>query len=235
MLSILIAAVSILIDPAIVADSGGPEPFTTCLDQSVKCPNAADSLWLGLEAAAPAPVLANDSPALAAAVKAVPGTVQDSLKKLRAPAASLIAVQNGAVLAEGYAGTTRLNGSEPVSSSSGFMIGSISKIFTSIMLFQLRDRGLLPQGLDTTVGSIMPGWVEPAQPGAPPHAASKRNITLRALASHTSGLVREHPDGTEKVRILLDLTQSGCSGCIKRRNLVLFSLHEQSPFNTCYR
>ena len=134
-----------------LATGGGPAPFTTCLDQSVTCPIAANSLWLGLETAAPKPVLCDETAALAAAVKAIPGTVHDSLTKLRAPAAALIAVQNGGILAEGYAGTTRLNGSVPVSKASGFMIGSISKIFTSIMLFQLRDRGLLPQGLDTTV------------------------------------------------------------------------------------
>mmetsp|Transcript_31343 Transcript_31343/g.43930 ORF Transcript_31343/g.43930 Transcript_31343/m.43930 type:complete len:538 (-) Transcript_31343:223-1836(-) len=68
------------------------------------------------------------------------------------------------------------------------------------MLFQLRDQGLLPQGLDTAVSDILPGWVDPplAQPShlsgvQRRRAASTRSLTLRALATHSSGLVREVP------------------------------------------
>ena len=57
------------------------------------------------------------------------------------------------------------------------------------MLYQLRDRGALPQGLDTTVASILPGYVAPVSP-----YRSTRGLTLRALATHSSGLVREVPE-----------------------------------------
>ena len=60
------------------------------------------------------------------------------------------------------------------------------------MMFQLRDRGLLPQGLDTEVASILPGFREPRRPA---HWRSKRGITLRSLATHSSGLVRDAPPG----------------------------------------
>jgi len=114
-----------------------------------------------------------------------------SMKQLGAPSAMVIAMQNGKLLFESYRGTARLNQSVPVTADSGFMIASNSKVFTSVMLYQLRDRGALPQGLDTTVASLMPGWVEPAAPGS-----SRRPLTLRALATHASGLPRETPTGS---------------------------------------
>ena len=82
---------------------------------------------------------------------------------------------NGKLLFESYRGTARLNQSVPVTADSGFMIASNSKVFTSAMLYQLRDRGALPQGLDTTVASLMPGWVEPAARGNTPPRTCRRS------------------------------------------------------------
>ena len=67
------------------------------------------------------------------------------------------------------------------------------------MLFQLRDRGLLPQGLDTKISDILPDWLEPQQPAG---SYSRRGLTVRSLASQSSGLPREIPPGVNETEIL---------------------------------
>eukprot|EP01127_Copromyxa_protea_P000629 TRINITY_DN10534_c0_g1_i1.p1 TRINITY_DN10534_c0_g1~~TRINITY_DN10534_c0_g1_i1.p1 ORF type:complete len:514 (-),score=76.54 TRINITY_DN10534_c0_g1_i1:64-1605(-) len=64
-------------------------------------------------------------------------------------------------------------------------IASITKVFTSLMLAQLRDRGVV--SLDDPVTKFFPKWamIDPFY--------SKREITLRQLASHTAGIPREVP------------------------------------------
>jgi len=124
----------------------------------------------------------------------VPELLTQALKTLHAPSASLVAVQNGEPFFQHFVGTARLHEQTPPTADDGFLIASNSKVFTSVMLHQLRDRGLLPQGLDTTVAQIYPGWIEPA--AAPGASSSKRGLTLRALAMHASGLPREFPLGS---------------------------------------
>jgi len=65
-------------------------------------------------------------------------------------------------------------------------VASITKVFTCILLFKLRDEGLVGS-LDDPVETYLPGFqVHQATP-------TRRPITLRMLASHTSGLQRESP------------------------------------------
>ena len=73
----------------------------------------------------------------------------------------------------------------PVTPSTLFRIGSISKLFTATAILQLRDAGKLR--LDDPVSSHL-SWfqVKSAAPDAPA-------ITIRHLLTHTSGLARELP------------------------------------------
>src|SRR5260370_34777539 len=73
----------------------------------------------------------------------------------------------------------------PVTASTLFRIGSISKLFTTTAIMQLRDAGKLR--LDDPVSSQL-SWfqVKSAAPDAP-------GITIRHLLTHTSGLARELP------------------------------------------
>jgi CubicO group peptidase (beta-lactamase class C family) len=185
-----------------------PPPYTFNLDQSVTCPRDVNDAWYSHHAknvGKPMPVHANSSAALKAVIASLPTMLDENLKTLHAPSAMLVASVNGDLLAEVYRGTARLGKQVPVTGDSGFMIASNSKIFTSVMMYQLRDRGLLPQGLDTTVASIMRGWVEPAAPVGSPSGKSRRGLTLRALATHSSGLPREVPAGTSEAEILANV------------------------------
>ncbi len=95
-----------------------------------------------------------------------------------------IAVVHGGrtVWAKGY-GRADLATGAPVSTSTPFRLGSVSKVFTATAAMQLRDRGKL--SLDDPLTRHLP-WFTIGSPyaGAPP-------ITLRHLLTHTSGLPRE--------------------------------------------
>lgn len=64
-------------------------------------------------------------------------------------------------------------------------VASITKVFTSLAMFHARDHGVL--SLDDPVTKYIPGF-NPMNP-----YNTTRPITLRQLASHTSGLPRENP------------------------------------------
>lgn len=92
--------------------------------------------------------------------------------------------RNGLVWAKGY-GTTDLEGGVPLTPSTRFRIGSVSKVFTATAILQLRDGGKLR--LDDPVAKHLPWFKVPNPfPTAPP-------ITIEHLLTHTSGLSRESP------------------------------------------
>ncbi|MFD7548445.1 serine hydrolase domain-containing protein [Streptomyces sp. NPDC059816] len=84
----------------------------------------------------------------------------------------------------GSSGSADLRGERPRRSEDRFRIGSITKTFTATLLLQLEARGAL--SLDDTVDRWLPGLVR--GPGG-----DGREITLRQLLNHTSGL----PDYTD--------------------------------------
>jgi CubicO group peptidase (beta-lactamase class C family) len=91
------------------------------------------------------------------------------------------------ILAEGFG---RVNASDPENTKpptadSLVRVASISKVFTSLLMFKLRDQGVV--GIDDAVSKHVPAFsVKTPYAGARP-------ITLGQLASHTSGLPREGP------------------------------------------
>ncbi len=92
--------------------------------------------------------------------------------------------RDGLVWAKGY-GTTDLAGGVPLTPSTRFRIGSVSKVFTATAILQLRDAGKLR--LDDPVVKHLPWFKVPNPfPNAPP-------ITVEHLLTHTSGLSREAP------------------------------------------
>ena len=65
-------------------------------------------------------------------------------------------------------------------------IASITKVFTDVLLFKMRDAGLV--GLDDTLDQHIPGGLQFRKIGR-----TRGAVTLRNLASHLSGLPRETP------------------------------------------
>ncbi|MBB6464270.1 CubicO group peptidase (beta-lactamase class C family) [Aminobacter lissarensis] len=69
----------------------------------------------------------------------------------------------------------------PVDADTGFEIGSITKVFTTLLLAEMAGRGEV--GLDDPVAMHLPATVHMAQ-------RNGREVTLTDLATHTSGLPR---------------------------------------------
>src|SRR3954469_13385292 len=77
-------------------------------------------------------------------------------------------------------------GGSPLDEKTLFEIGSITKLFTALLLSDMADRGEV--GLDEPVADLLPaGTRVPARDG--------RAITLRDLVSHYSGLPRVATNG----------------------------------------
>src|SRR5690348_15663018 len=87
------------------------------------------------------------------------------------------------IVAHGYRDTS---GAGPVNEDTLFEIGSITKLFTALLLSDMANRGQV--GMDEPVAELLPaGTRVPARDG--------KAITLRDLASHYSGLPRVATNG----------------------------------------
>ncbi|MBO1766754.1 serine hydrolase [Allobranchiibius sp. GilTou38] len=82
-------------------------------------------------------------------------------------------------LVEAATGVLNKNTGYPVTTDSVFQIGSISKVWTTTMVMQLVDDGLL--SLDTPVVELLPGLELGDQDVA-------QKVTMRHLLTHTSGI-----------------------------------------------
>jgi len=85
-------------------------------------------------------------------------------------------------------GTKQLGEKSPVDGSTMFRIGSISKVFTDLMLHRLHEDGKV--GIDDPVTKFVPNYRPKWPPGKNP---TKRGTTLRDLGSHMAALMRYCP------------------------------------------
>ncbi|MFI8519511.1 serine hydrolase domain-containing protein [Streptomyces sp. NPDC085481] len=123
-------------------------------------------------------------PSVSAAVAAArPGAVQRSLNGLvrdDGMPAALASVQGGDGRTRTYtAGVGDLTTGSKVPRDGQVRIGSNTKAFTAVVVLQLVGEGKV--GLDTTVDTYLPGLVRG-------EGIDGRNITVRHLLQHTSGL-----------------------------------------------
>jgi CubicO group peptidase (beta-lactamase class C family) len=82
------------------------------------------------------------------------------------------------------AGAGRLASGADITAVTPFMLGSVSKVVTGTLVMQLIEQGLLD--LDGDINRVLPFGVHLPCGGAP--------ITLRGLASHTSGILDRNPE-----------------------------------------
>lgn len=120
---------------------------------------------------------------LVAAPAALPPEVAESIGK-RIAAGYNMSVEVGVQDAQGARyfsfGLLSARGGAP-DERTLFEIGSITKVFTATLLWQMAQRGEI--ALDDPIGKYLPPGVKPPQGG-------ERAITLEDLATHTSGLPR---------------------------------------------
>jgi CubicO group peptidase (beta-lactamase class C family) len=99
------------------------------------------------------------------------------------PSLAVVAVQGDDILAARGYGQSDLERGTAASAETFYLYCSITKLFTATAVMQLRDRGLLE--LDQTVRAYLPEF--------PLRHPSGREITVRHLLSHSSGIANPIP------------------------------------------
>ena len=95
------------------------------------------------------------------------------------PGASVAVLKGGRIVAAATAGVTNLDTQVPVTTDTVFQVGSITKVFTTTLIMQLVDEGLV--SLDTPIVEYLPEFRVADQ-------ATRRGVTARHLLTHTSGI-----------------------------------------------
>jgi len=118
----------------------------------------------------------------------------------KAPAVSAGVVVDGALLWSAHVGSAILEPAEAPTDDTQYLIGSITKTFTAVLVMALRDEGRLD--LDEPVSSVLP-------------QLSSRTLTPRRLLAHASGLGREFAgriweslDAPDEERLLRELADA---------------------------
>lgn len=105
--------------------------------------------------------------------------LEDERRHQSTPGLAVTIAHNQRILFDDASGYAILEQRVPTTTDTVFRIGSVTKLFTALMLMQMCDRGRLQ--LEDSVVDYLPlpdRW---------------RTITFRQLAAHTSGLPREAP------------------------------------------
>ena len=126
--------------------------------------------------------------------------VADRQRAWRAPNVSVGLVRDGHLVHSVHVGAARLDPPTRATDDTPFMIGSVTKTFTAVVIMALRDEGRLE--LDDRLDAHLPGIA---------HGA----LTIRLLLGHLAGLQREPVgrvwetmDNPDAQRLLADLAQA---------------------------
>lgn len=103
-------------------------------------------------------------------------TVGQSQREWRTPGLSVGIVRDGELIYSRHAGLAAVSPRRPADDDTQFMMGSITKTFTAVLVMQLRDEGRLD--LHDPVGRYLPD-------------ISHGDVTIHQLLSHASGIQRE--------------------------------------------
>ncbi len=106
--------------------------------------------------------------------------VAQDLATFGVPGAAVVEIRDGSPAHAVYAGFADLERGVPVSSSTVFNVGSVSKSLTAYGVVLLDQRGVLR--LDSPVGAYLPGW------RFPPTEYDAQQVTIERILSHTAGL-----------------------------------------------
>jgi CubicO group peptidase (beta-lactamase class C family) len=123
--------------------------------------------------------------------------VREAQSQWHSPAVSVGIVREGVLVWSAHVGSARLDPQTAPTDDTQYMIGSITKTFTAVLIMALRDAGRL--SLDDRLGKYLPQTR---------HGA----ITIRQMLAHASGLQREpvgriweNLDAPDQERLLREL------------------------------
>ncbi|CAI8001938.1 Putative beta-lactamase-like 1 [Geodia barretti] len=143
--------------------------------------------------------------------------IDGSLNTTSVPGISASLVYMGSeIWSKGFGVKSKTGPSTPPDHHTIFRIGSVSKVFAALVMYQLYDRGLV-KSLDDPLSDYCPRF-------SMLNPFNSRNITLRQIASQMSGLPREAPCVEPAAREVRD----GVNICPLTTDEILASLSNES-------
>jgi len=107
--------------------------------------------------------------------------IRGQIASRQIPGLSLAIIQNEEIVAARTYGVIERGGTAPVTTSTLFQAGSISKSVTALAALRLVEQGRL--ALDSNVNSTLRSWKVPDN-----QFTAREKVTLRRILSHTAGL-----------------------------------------------
>lgn len=105
--------------------------------------------------------------------------IQDAMARFDVPGMALVIVEDGQVVYTNGFGVLKKGTDQKVDADTVFQVASVSKNFTALAIMQLQEKGLLKA--DDLVTTYLP-WF------ASKDAENSKNITIKNLLQHTSGI-----------------------------------------------
>ncbi|MFD2586762.1 serine hydrolase domain-containing protein [Croceitalea marina] len=146
------------------------------------------------------------------------------MAKANVPGAAIAIIKNGQVIYEKGHGHADKNKEVEVGPTTGFNIGSISKLFTAWGIMNLVKKGKL--NLDIPVETYLTRWKLPES------EFDHNKVTIRALLSHTAGVsVHGYPGFHPNHKLpSLEASLTGENGPIRENEAVKLILEPQTQF-----
>ena len=139
--------------------------------------------WLlsGTSAASPGNPIATD--VLSTKVRVATSWLQKQVDKHRLPGGAFAVIDDQTLVLSSQIGLANRESGTPVTADTQFPVCSVSKLFTSLAIMQLRDKGKFD--IDAPITEYLP-WltVDEGEGGLDP-------VTARSILTHVSGLPRE--------------------------------------------
>ena len=127
-------------------------------------------------------------------VSAVRQFITDTLSVLRAPGAAICVIQDGRIVWSTGIGMADLEQRVPVTTTTKFRIGSVSKALTAVALGRLYESGRLD-------------WDAPVQRYVPAFPVKRFPITVRQVAGHLAGIRHYLPGEFENQKHYATVTE----------------------------
>lgn len=125
------------------------------------------------------------------------------------PGCSFVVVQNGEIILEKSFGLANKEKNIPITSQTAFRLASLTKPFTAMAIMMLKEKNLL--SFDDTVEKFFPEF---------PNYG--KNITIRQLLTHTSGIPDHEQPLYRKIKSGEELTMYDALEVLKQENELLF-------------
>lgn len=157
-------------------------------------------------------------------IKKMEQKIPEFLAQKKVPGMAIAVIDNGKVIYQNGYGYADLATSKPITTQTGFNIGSISKLFTAFGILKLVENGKID--LDAPVETYLTRWKLPSA------SFDKNKVSIRALLNHTAGIsVHGYPGFTDRKSLpSLEASLNGNNGSVRADEKVEIILEPQTAF-----